>query len=165
MAGLFRSRGLTDAEISISRCIFGDAIEYEFVTLICRKWFVFQPRNVLMAPNGHIWFHPDGHLWREDFGEAPLSSQAHFIHEMTHVWQHQQGVNLIFKRHPFCSYDYKLVPDQAFENYGIEQQAEIVRHAFMLQQGVRLAGKPPLDHYRAILPFRPFAKEHTNHAT
>ena len=34
------------------------------------------------------------------------------------------------------------------------QQAEIVRHAFLLRQGEPVAGAPPLATYRKILPFK-----------
>ncbi|HLL58854.1 MAG TPA: vgr related protein, partial [Allosphingosinicella sp.] len=57
-------------------------------------------------------------------------------------------------RHPFCRYDYVLKPGQSFERYGLEQQGEIVRHAFLLREGVAVAGAPPLSQYESILPFR-----------
>ena len=61
---------------------------------------------------------------------------------MTHVWQTQTRGEwyLLLHRHPFCRYDYSLKPGWPLERYGIEQQAEIVRHAFLLRRGVRLAG-------------------------
>jgi hypothetical protein len=72
---------------------------------------------------------------------------------MTHVWQHQQGINLILKRHPFCRYDYALKPGWTLDQYGLEQQAEIVRHIFLLRAGERVPGAPPLEQYDGILPF------------
>jgi len=45
-------------------------------------------------------------------------------------------VFLPLARHPFCRYDYKLVPDKPFTKYGIEQQAEIVRHVFLLKHAM-----------------------------
>ena len=48
---------------------------------------------------------------------------------------------------------YAIVLGKPFEAYGIEQQAEIVRHAFLLRQGVAVTDKPPLDVYEALLPF------------
>jgi hypothetical protein len=48
------------------------------------------------------------------------------------VWQWQQGVFLPLRRHPFCRYDYVLEPGKPFARYGLEQQAEIARHAFLL---------------------------------
>jgi hypothetical protein len=37
--------------------------------------------------------------------------------------------------------------------YSLEQQAEIVRHYFLLKQGHKVAGAPPIAVYEAILPF------------
>jgi len=56
-------------------------------------------------------------------------------------------------RHPFCRYDYEIVPGRPFHRYGLEQQAEIVRHAFLMRRGIRVEGKPPLATYEALLPF------------
>ena len=52
-------------------------------------------------------------------------------------------------RHPFCRYAYDLVPGRAFDRYGLEQQAELVRHAFLAQRGVKLAATPD----RSLFPF------------
>ena len=72
---------------------------------------------------------------------------------MTHVWQHQRGVWLPLARHPFCRYHYSFVPGWPLKRYGIEQQAEIVRHAFLLRAGARVIGAPDLATYEGILPF------------
>jgi hypothetical protein len=104
-----------------------------------------------MAPTGDIWFHPDGGGWSEDFASELLSRQAFFMHEMTHVWQAQRGGRfyLMLTRHPFCRYDYRLQPGKPFSSYGIEQQAEIVRHRFLADRGFPVTMEPP----RGLLPF------------
>jgi len=48
-----------------------------------------------------------------------------------------------------------LKPGWPLDRYGIEQQAEIVRHYFLLSKGQVVAGAPPIESYRAILPFVP----------
>ncbi|MEQ9662890.1 MAG: vgr related protein [Parasphingopyxis sp.] len=149
------SRPLTNGERNLAASIFGNAIDYERVKLHRKKWFPFQPVKTLMAPTGGIWFHPKGPFWREDFADAPLRLQGLFLHEMTHVWQWQQGIFLPIRRHAFCRYGYALKPGQPLAKYGIEQQAEIVRHTFLLREGKALAGAPGLASYEAILPFRP----------
>jgi hypothetical protein len=108
-----------------------------------------------MAPNGNIYFPPDGPLWSEDFAAAPLHLQGLFIHEMTHVWQAQRGGRwyLPLMRHPFCRYRYAIVPGRPFRHYGLEQQAEMVRHAFLLARGRQVPGKPELETYETLLPF------------
>jgi hypothetical protein len=49
-------------------------------------------------------------------------------------------------------YDYSLKPGWPLHRYGLEQQAEIVRHYWMLTQGMTIGGAPGIEAYRAILP-------------
>ena len=146
------SRPLTPGEIALARSIFGDAIDYDRVKLVRRKWWPFQPRGVVMAPTGNIHFHPDSHLWSEDFSNERLSLQGLFIHEMTHVWQAQTKGRfyLVLMRHPFCRFRYDLVEGQPFDRYGLEQQAELVRHRFMADRGIAIESIPRPD----LLPFK-----------
>jgi hypothetical protein len=153
MADSPADRPLTQAERALTASIFGKAIDLDKVRIRHRRWWPFQPHNVVMAPRGHIHFHPGGNCYSDCFGTGDLDSQALFIHEMVHVWQHQSGLSLILRRHPFCRYDYVFEPGRPFARYGIEQQAEIVRHVFMMRQGRRIDGKPPLAELEAILPF------------
>ncbi len=146
-------RTLTEGEVALARSVFGDAINYGAVRLHQRKWAFFQPRGTVMAPDGHIWFHPKGQNYCEDFCTHDHGAQGLFIHEMTHVWQRQKGIFLPLVRHPFCRYDYVLKAGWPLERYGIEQQAEIVRHAFLLMKGVAVSGAPALAQYASILPF------------
>ncbi|UZK65975.1 vgr related protein [Sphingomonas sp. M1-B02] len=148
-------RPLTEGEIRLCASIFGSALDYSQARVANRKWAFFQPANTTMAPRGTIHFHPKSGLYTEDFAHAPLGVQGLFIHEMVHVWQHQQGIFLPLKRHPFCRYAYALKPGQKFEKYGLEQQAEIVRHAFLLRQRVVIPAAPPLAQYESLLPFTP----------
>jgi hypothetical protein len=147
------ARPLTHAETALARTVFGDAIDYDRVRLANSKWAFFQPRHVVMAPRGTIHFHPRGNLFCDDFCDRDLTDQGLFIHEMTHVWQHQTGVNLILARLRSRRYDYVLKPGWQLHRYGIEQQAEIVRHWFMMQQGWSVPGAPPIDQYRGVIPF------------
>ena len=104
-----------------------------------------------MAPSGNIHFHPQSKLWSEDFSKESLSLQGLYIHEMTHVWQAQSRGRwyLPLMRHPFCRYGYRLIEGRSFGRYGLEQQAEIVRHRFLEQQGQRTTGLIPAN----FLPF------------
>jgi hypothetical protein len=149
------SRPLTAGEVALARPLFGAAIDYARVRVHDRAWWPLQPRRVTMAPDGDLWFHPQGGLFCADFRDQPLHLQAHFIHDMTHVWQAQRSGRwwLPLMRHPFCRYDYAIAPGKPFARYGIEQQAEIVKHAFLLRQGRTVKGKPGLEAYEALLPF------------
>ena len=137
--------------------MFGDAIDYAAVRLHIRKYWPFHSPRVTMAPDGDLWFHPHGALYCADFCDNSLAMQGHFIHEMTHVWQAQTKGRwyLPLMRHPWCRYDYALEPGKPFARYGIEQQAEIVRHAFLWRAGARPRHAPPLDALEDILPFIP----------
>ena len=148
-------RPLTHGEIALARSVFGEAIDYAQVRLVRSKWWPFQPRNAAMAPTGNIHFHPHGHLWSGDFAAEPLDRQGMFIHEMTHVWQTQKRGRfyLPLMRHPFCRYRYEIREGQPFERYGLEQQAEIVRHLFLAQNGVKLPPTFDLERLQQCVPF------------
>lgn len=150
-------RRLTGGEVALARSVFGDAIDYDAVRVRHRKWIFFQPRQIVMAPMGHLHFHPRGDVYCDDFScpaKDELRAKGLFIHEMTHVWQAQQRGRwyLVLMRHPFATYDYSLKPGWPLHRYGLEQQAEIVRHYWMLKQGMTIGGAPDLAAYRAILP-------------
>ena len=148
-------RCLTPGETALAAAMFGDAIDYAQVRIARTKWAFFQPRETVMAPRGCLHFHPRGHRYRDDFATSALTDQGLFIHEMTHVWQHQRGIVLPLARHPFCRYDYALRPGVPLPRYGIEQQAEIVRHVFLLRRGAVIAGAPRVEQYETLLPFTP----------
>ncbi len=146
-------RLLTAKECALVRSIFGDAIDLPRVRIHNRRWWWFQPRQITMAPDGHLWFHPKSDLFCEDFCDSSYNLQGLFIHEMTHVWQHQTGIFLPLRRHPFCRYDYSLKPGWTLRQYGLEQQAEIIKHIFLLRRGIKVPGAPPLAQYDGVLPF------------
>lgn len=150
-------RKLTEGEIALARSVFGDAIRYDAVRVRHRKWIFFQPRRIVMAPMGHLHFHPKGDTYRDDFScpaSDQLGAKGLFLHEMTHVWQAQMRGRwyLVLMRHPFATYDYSLKPGWPLARYGLEQQAEIVRHYWLLTQGVTVGGAADVASYRAILP-------------
>lgn len=148
-------RPLTAGEVRLARAMFGNAIDYGKVTIKRRKWFPFQPHNVAMAPSGHIHFPPGSKSYCEDFSQGTLRQQGLFIHEMTHVWQTQKHGRLYLPLHrPFSSrYDYSLKPGWPLERYGIEQQGEIMRHAFYLRKGAKIAGAASREAYDLLVNF------------
>ncbi|MEO6040547.1 MAG: vgr related protein [Croceibacterium sp.] len=146
---------MTEGEVALARTVFGTAIDFAKVTIRRRKWFPLQPRRTAMAPRGHIHFHPLGDGYRDDFALASPARQGLLIHELTHVWQAQTRGEwyLVLHRHPLCRYDYSLKPGWTLERYGIEQQAEIVRHAFLLRRSIRLAGVTDPAAYELLVNF------------
>lgn len=148
-------RALTSGEVAMAQSLFGESIHYPAVRLVRRRWWPLQPRGIVMAPCGHIHFHPDDPNWREDFSTADWSLQGLFIHEMTHVWQTHRGGRwyLPLMRHPFCRYAYRFRKGRPFLRYGLEQQAELVRHAFLQRRGIKPVRAAALAEIEAILPF------------
>jgi hypothetical protein len=146
---------LTEGEIALARGVFGTSIDYARVRIRRRKFFPFQPRHIAMAPRGHLHFHPRAEAYCDDFALAPAHRQGLLIHELTHVWQTQTRGEwyLVLHRHPWCRYDYALKPGWRLERYGIEQQAEIVRHAFLLRRGARVPGVGDPAAYDLLVDF------------
>lgn len=107
-----------------------------------------------MAPCGHLHLHPRSANYSDDFARGDLALQGHFIHEMTHVWQAQTRGRwyLPLMRHPFCRYRYRFNSGWPLARYGLEQQAEIVRHAFLLRQGAVVPGHR-LEDYDELVDF------------
>ena len=138
-----RSRKLTTGEIALARSVFGHSITLDDVHLKTARWVL---KNYAVSPNGNIYFHPAD--WIADFSHASIGKQSWLIHELTHVWQLQQGLKVvrgaIINRH----YDYVLETGKSFFKYGIEQQARMVQDYFVRQQ----FGKDCQD-LEACIPF------------
>jgi hypothetical protein len=148
------SRALTVGECALAAAMFGAVLDPRPVRLHRRRWWPLQPKTIVMAPNGHVYFPPGCSVYRDDFAAAAVPLQAFLLHELTHVWQAQTGTNLVLARGLFARYAYlPLVPGRPFELYGIEQQAEIVRHTWLLRHGHPVPGAPPLAVYERLLPF------------
>ena len=153
-------RKLTSGEIALSMTVFGTNIPYESVRVYRRNFLPLQPENVLMSPDGNIYGDEDGTVYSDDYSSTDFGQQAHFIHEMAHVWQvRTKGINLKL-RAPFESqYAYTIEPGKRFLDYKVEQQAAIagdyfrLLHGQPLRHGQSLNVKSPIDVYRKLLPF------------
>lgn len=144
-AGGFRKLTLGEADLCAE--VFGDALEARRIVLFAiplwNRAFVTGPRLVIWPARTAL----------RDFSSAPLCDQAVFVHELTHVWQAQNGVNLILgKLHAgdnVQSYAYDLSDNGDFRALNIEQQAMVVQDAFTAARG----GSAPFETqaYSAIL--------------
>jgi hypothetical protein len=130
------NRPLTVGEIALLTPIFRDGIDYAGVRVINNS-FPLQPANVYMTPRGHVY--APGDLWSTDFS---AQRTATFVHEMTHVWQFANGMDLIgqgfliftrFNGRYEMAYPYELVAGRDLVDYGMEQQASIVEDYFLIQ--------------------------------
>lgn len=142
------SRPLTEKEIALAKTVFGDALDYEGIRVHDCKYIFFQSRHSAMAPNGHLYMHK---LYSDDYGAENAYAQGLFIHEMTHVWQHQNKVFKPFRagaklmlKHKFnytAAYPYRLAEGKDLTDYNMEQQASIVQDYFLLKHQGRFRWK------------------------
>ncbi len=140
-------RGLTDGEIKLARSVFAGAIDYKAVRVYDRGYaFVNALGN--MSYQGNIYL-PGGFC--RDFSVAALPEQRLFIHEMVHVWQHQNKLlNLAVAavreavRHRFQyakAYLFRLEAGRDLLDYGMEQQAAVIEEYFLRRHGGAVMGR------------------------
>lgn len=162
-------RRLTAGEIALAKTVFGDSVDYGAVWLHDRRILPpgLQDKHQAVANGNHISFPRSAYA--SDFGtETDAKKQSVFIHEMTHVWQHQNRVlNTAWEatketlKHKFNyskAYFHKLDPAKDLTDYGFEQQAAIVQDYFLLtRKGVpesyknRRTEAPDVAKYEAVL--------------
>lgn len=157
MTGLVRMRRgalrrLTPREAARVREIFGFGLDPERVRLFAQPFSLW---NRAFVASGRLVVWP----WKTaaaDFAaeETPLRLQATFVHEMVHVWQAQQGINLLFAKLACgdgpAAYAYEITEGCRFSDFNIEQQAMAVEHAFLARRGVRTPY--PETAYAGFLP-------------
>ncbi len=124
-----QSRALTEGEIELARSVFSDSLQLQDVRLKTAWWVL---KNYAVSPNGHIYFHKAN--WLADFSQASLGKQSWLIHELTHVWQWQQGLKVVRGALINRRYSYHLKVGKSFFKYGIEQQARMVQDYFIRRQ-------------------------------
>ena len=130
-----RWRRLTAAERALAQAVFGAGLDTARLTLLALPLW---GRAFVAGPGLICW--PAGSA-RLDFAapEAPLRLQAMFVHELAHVWQAQNGVNLLWAKLRAGdgprAYAYDLASGRPFGALNIEQQAMMVEHAFLAAHG------------------------------
>ena len=136
----FKYRKLTEGEIQIARKVFKNMINYNTVKIFNIPYLPWQPKDILMAPNCHLFVNKQN--FSKDYSIDSLQIQALLIHELTHILQYQRHTNVLmhglllqsayyltFKQ--YNPYKYNLVEGKVFEQYNIEQQGEIARDIFL----------------------------------
>ena len=130
-----RWRSLTPGETAMAERLFGAAIDYPRVRIYNRRYLPFglQPVNCAMTPNGHMFFHQSCCL--VDFSAGSEHARHWFMHEMTHVWQHQLGypVRLRGALRIGLRYSYKLALDKSLADYNMEAQGDLLADYFVLR--------------------------------
>ena len=137
-------RTLTAREIILAREVFKDSIDYSTVKIINGGLLgIPNASNNAMTPFGSIHLPSKDYNEIKDFGLSGVKSSLKiwFIHEMTHVWQYQHGFNNARAgintginggyTERALAYEYSLLDkNKKFNEYNMEQQAEIVSHYF-----------------------------------
>ena len=136
----FRYRSLTVGEITLCQKVFGNLIRYDEVKVMNHPYLPWQSIHVFMAPTGYI--HARNLNYLSDYSKQSLGYQAVFIHEMTHIYQYQQNINVLLKGaflqsayflsfKKYNPYKYQLEENKKFFEYNIEQQGDIARDIFL----------------------------------
>lgn len=137
-------RRLTTGEITLAKSVFGDSIDYARVrihdTRVLPTWL--QNPHRAMALLNNLSF--PGTSASADFSRETPQRQALFIHEMTHVWQHQNRVLSTLLsfigdrlRNPFsqaAAYRHLLMEQKDLTQYRMEPQACIIQDHFLLSR-------------------------------
>ncbi|WP_296402531.1 hypothetical protein [Psychrobacter sp.] len=144
-----KSRLLNDAEIKMAQSVFGAAFDVSEVRLKTAWWVL---KNYAVSPNGNIYFNPND--WIEDFSKQSLGKKSWLIHELTHVWQIQQGLKVVRGALLNRRYDYVLEEGKSFFKYGIEQQARMVEDYFVRREQGR-----DCNAWQACIPFLQQSKD------
>ncbi|HZX27242.1 MAG TPA: Rhs element Vgr protein [Telluria sp.] len=130
-----RGRPLTDGEAGLAWAVFGHALDPDRVRVHARGFLPFglQWRDTAMSPDGDIWFTPQ--RARPDFAAAPLHERRWFVHELTHVWQHQRGYPVLLRGalRLFLDYRYVLAPHKRLGDYDMEAQGDLLGDWFALR--------------------------------
>ncbi len=145
-------RALTESEAALAREAFGAAIRLDSVRLIAWPF-----RRAFVAGR---WFGRDWIVWprgalADDFAQASVRLQGVLIHELTHVWQAQRGVGLLWAKLKAGdrpeSYAYIPGPDCRWDRLNIEQQAMVMEHRFRLSRGE--PAPADAEFYATVCPF------------
>ncbi|WP_394260962.1 type IV secretion protein Rhs [Moraxella boevrei] len=138
-----KSRSLTIGEQNLAKSVFGDTLQLENIQLKTAWWVL---KGYAVSPNGNIYYHPAD--WQTDFSTQSLSYRAWLVHELTHVWQVQQGISVFFKALFNRKYDYILEFGKPFLAYGVEQQARMVEDFY-----IRRERAENCEAWRSCIPF------------
>lgn len=149
------SRTLTIGEFHVCQGVFGGAINYNLVRIHNYAAYPFQDKKTAVTPNGELYF-PAG-VYKPDFSVS-LADAAWLVHEMTHVWQHQQGMWLRVRAVFNHKYPYGNLSDRSptLTGWGVEQQASIVADYYLIRHGAKPEeGSGAVSDYERIIPFLP----------
>jgi RHS repeat-associated protein len=134
---IFPSRPLTPGEVDLLQCIFQGHLNTDGLVVI-EGTFPFSQGGNTVTPRYTAWFPPANYAG--DFSQVSDWRYGHFIHEMTHVLQSQQGnwnqtdFLYLFLANGF-TYESTYIFDferlgQPLHTFSFEQQADIIKMYF-----------------------------------
>ncbi|MDN7673521.1 type VI secretion system Vgr family protein [Burkholderia oklahomensis] len=133
------SRALTEGEIEMAKTVFQDSIDYSAVRVHKGSyfWFNLQSKHTAVTPNDNMYFREED--FEEDFSVVgkEYPKRGWFMHEMTHVWQHQRGYAVRWHALSVTirgdsAYRYEIEPGQVFSDFNMEQQGNLIADYFAL---------------------------------
>ncbi|WP_296818118.1 hypothetical protein [Brevundimonas sp.] len=154
MTRAFARRRLTAGERAIADAVFDGALRLDTIRILAAP----SPFKRAFVPGRGFereWIVWPVEGWSDDFSTGPLRTRSAFVHELVHVWQAQQGVNLALAK--LKAGDgvraYAYTPDETcrWVSLNIEQQAMVVEHAYRLSQGATAPAARAF--YRSVTPF------------
>jgi hypothetical protein len=141
-----RERPLSAAERALADQVFGAALDAARVRMVGQEHWasagaVLLGRGQQLVVRGDRIFVPRGKsgMAPPDFCTQGPAMTALLAHELTHVWQYQNGymTGATYILSFNWRYDYALEPGLEFLDYGFEQQASIVEDYVRLSHGLR----------------------------
>lgn len=131
-------RPLTPGERALLSPLFRSSIDYDAIRIVRGRAFPVQGRHTYVTLQEVVYAPVE--VYCDDFAAAELDRQAVLVHEVAHVWQHVNGMNviagalrafLVSRGRYQRAYRYELAPGRDLMDYGIEQQATILEHYFL----------------------------------
>jgi hypothetical protein len=167
---LTEGRPVTLGEFEDGWAVFGDSVPYPDVEIVA----VDSAADFAMMVQGEdgLKIYAKEEYYYDDFSKAPNWERSVLIHEMTHVFQHENPAfvdwakaenDLAANGGDFRKlYDYQLAPGSDFlKDFNHEQQADIVQDYFHSSlDGASEDGKTVVrKDYESVLPFDQFGGE------
>ena len=160
-------RNLTIGELALAKGIYGDGIDYTSIKIFDRAAGIFgvDLANTVTSPNGNIYYPKDDPRYALDISTGSFDQRGTFIHELKHVDQQQDGVDILGRRlAEGGDYDFRdkikfdpktglvVVP---FANWTIEEQAAFVEELYYRSQSLR--GRYPSISNADLMKLREFS--------
>jgi hypothetical protein len=145
--------------------VFGPAINTDTISVVQSPAVPFQGDNAV-SPYGNIQVSENSSIYSEDYSKTTVGLQGLFVHELTHVYQYQNGVDVAALGLPlqatrlFFQNPYALPPideNTDFNSLNIEQQGDLVRNYYYKLVYGNPNDPTPLSVYQHILPFQGYA--------